>query len=346
MIGGRVLVLGFEGTSLTAEERRTIARVKPAGFTLVPRNIVDDVQLDALIADLRALAPDAILALDGEGGRVDRLRNLVGPAPAAEQLAKAPARFARRAGRWVGESLRRFGFDLDLAPVVDLDRGRANNALDRRCFGSTPRQVTSKAKAFIEGLEASGVGACLKHFPGLGGAGEDTHFAPSTIDLSARELERDLEPFRRLARIAGSVMLSHAIYPALDPEGLPATLSPAIATKLRRRVLPFNGALVLFSDDLEMHALEPFGALADRGEAALAAGCDGLLFCRRIAEAPAIAERLARARLRTRLDQAAKRLEGLARRLRRRSLAAGPVVPVRLLRRRMAELARAVESSG
>src|SRR6185436_9709717 len=110
--GGRALVLGFEGTALTAEDRRIIARVEPAGFTLVPRNIVDERQLDELVGALRNLCPTAILALDGEGGRVDRLRSIVGPAPAASQLATQPASLARRAGRWMGAALRRFDFDL------------------------------------------------------------------------------------------------------------------------------------------------------------------------------------------------------------------------------------------
>lgn len=342
MIGGGVLFLGFEGTSLAPAERRIVARVRPAGFTLVPRNIVDAGQLDALVAELRALAPDAILALDGEGGRVDRLRALVGPAPAAELLAGKAAALARRSGRWVGESLRRFGFDLDLAPVVDLDRGLANNALDRRCLGATPRQVTGKAKAFIEGLAASGVGACIKHFPGLGAAGADTHFAPSVIELPEGELARDLAPFRALAADAGVVMASHAIYPALDPERRPATLSRAIATELFRGVVSLNEALL--SDDLEMHALAPFGGFADRAEAALAAGCDGLLFCRRLDEAPAIAERLAKPRLRTRLEESTRRLARLRRRLCALQRAAGPVLSVERIRSRLAAVARAAEA--
>ena len=341
MIGGRALVLGFEGTALTAEERRVIRRVEPAGFTLVPRNIVDEAQLDALIADLRSLQPRAILALDGEGGRVDRLKGIVGPAPAADALARVPPSYSRRAGKWMGEALRRFDFDLDLAPVVDLDRGLKNNALDRRCFGSSAPDVETKAKAFIEGLEAGGVGACIKHFPGLGGAGKDTHFEPSRIELSAAELDSDLMPFLALADRAGAVMVGHAIYPALDPDRLPATISPAIASSLLRFGLSFHGAL--FSDDLEMEALAPFGSLAERGEAALVAGCDGLLFCRRMGEAPEIAARLGLVRMRPRLELAAGRLERLRRRLRALRRARASASSVREIRSGLAALARALE---
>ena len=347
MIGGRALVLGFEGTALTAEERRIIRRVEPAGFTLVPRNIVDEAQLDTLVAELRSLQPRAILTLDGEGGRVDRLKSIVGPAPAADALARVPASYSRRAGKWMGEALRRFDFDLDLAPVVDLDRGLKSNALDRRCFGSSPRDVEAKAKAFIEGLEAGGVGACVKHFPGLGGAGKDTHFETSRIELPAAELDADLMPFLALADRAGAVMVGHAVYPALDLERRPATLSPAIATMLLRLGLSFHGALL--SDDLEMEALSPHGSLAERGEAALVAGCDGLLFCRRMGEAPAIAARLGRARLRPRLEEAAGRLERLRRRLRalrrarRAPTSLRSVRTVREIRAGLAALATAIE---
>lgn len=340
MIGGGVLFLGFEGTRLTAEERRALAHVQPAGLTLVPRNIADLGQLHQLVREIRALAPCAILAIDAEGGRVDRLRSLVAPSPAAADLALHPPALARRAGRWAGAALRLFDLDLDLAPVVDLDHGRMNNALDRRCLGRTPAAVVSRGKAFIEGLESSGVGACVKHFPGLGGAGEDTHLAPSRVDFSALELERDLEPFRRLAPTAGVVMVGHAIYPALDPAAVPATLSPAISTTLLRKLLSFSGTLL--SDDLEMGALAPFGELPERGEAALKAGCDGLLFCRRLDEAPGIAERLGERRLRARVEASVARLEGLRRRLARLRRAAGPPPPLDEIRRRLAALGAAV----
>ncbi|KAB2957411.1 MAG: hypothetical protein F9K18_12790, partial [Thermoanaerobaculia bacterium] len=280
MKGGELLVVGVEGVRLTTAERRILARLRPFGVVLVQRNIADEETLRALVAELRAACPDAILPLDAEGGRVDRLRAIVGPAPAAADLARHPPALARRAGRWVGAAMRNLGFDFDFAPVADLDHGIAGNALDRRCLGSAPRSVVARGKASMDGLASAGVGACVKHFPGLGAAPADTHLAPARIDLQARELEREVAPFRALASMAGAVMMGHAIYPALDPEGLPATLSPRIATDLLRRSLSFSGAS--FSDDLEMGALAPFGALPERGAAALAAGCDALLFCRRL----------------------------------------------------------------
>ena len=343
MKGGELLVVGVEGVRLTTAERRILTRLQPFGVVLVQRNVGDEATLRALVAEIRAVCREAILPLDAEGGRVDRLRTLVGPAPAPADLARHPPALARRAARWVGAALAAFGFDLDFAPVLDLDHGRAGNALDRRCLGSVPRSVIARGRAAIEGLAWAGVGGCVKHFPGLGAAAADTHLVPARIPLDARELERDLAPFRALAALAGAVMVGHAIYPALDPETLPATLSPRLARDLLRRGLSFSGAA--FSDDLEMGALAPFGDLAERGEAALAAGCDALLFCRRLEAAPEIAARLARPALARSRAEAGARLRGLRRRLARLRRAAGEPPPPALVRGRLGEVTRAALAS-
>lgn len=291
LLGGGVLWLGLEGRRLAAEERRLLGRVQPSGLVLFQRNVGAAEELVALIAELRALLPGAILAVDSEGGRVDRLREVVGAAPAAAELARLPPAWSRRSGHWVGSALRAFDFDLDLAPVVDLDHGLAGNALDRRSFGAEPRRVVA----------------------------------------------RDLLPFVRLAAERPEcVLVGHGIYPVLDPTERPASLSPAIAGPPLRRALGFRGAVL--SDDLEMGALGPWGDLPERGAAALAAGCDALLFCRRLEEAPRIAEGLARAGLRERLAAANARLRRLRRRLDalRRAAPAPPTLPE--IRRGLARL--------
>jgi beta-N-acetylhexosaminidase len=335
--GGSVLFLGIEGRALTGDESRLLRRVKPAGIVLVTRNIAEEGELRQLIADLRAAVPQAILCLDAEGGRVDRLRSVVAPAPAAAALAHCPPATARRTGRLLGQALRTFDFDLDFAPVVDLDHGITGNALDARTFGTGPRQVTARAKAVVQGLHEGGVGACIKHFPGLGRATADTHLKGAHIRATRAELTRDLTPFTELFPDCESAMVGHAIYPGWGEEEWPASLSPTIATTLLRNRSGFRGAL--FSDDLEMGALAEFGALPELGVRALAAGCDGLLFCRRIEAAAEIAGALARKAVRPRLEAAARRVARLRRQIDRWHAAAAPPPPLGELRRKLARLA-------
>jgi beta-N-acetylhexosaminidase len=303
-----LVIVGVGGPRLTSGERRALRRLRPGGVILFGRNVESAGQVAELTADLHAALPEAIVCLDAEGGRVDRLRDVVGPAPAAATLSREPPARAQRAGLWLGRSLRALGFDVDFAPVVDLDRGHTGNALDGRCFGATPAAVAARGGAFLKGLHGAGVGGCVKHFPGLGGAQADTHLLGAPIELDRGELERDLAPFTRLAAAAGAVMIGHASYPAYDPAARPGTLSPPIADALLRRELRFRG--VSFSDDLEMKALGAFGDLPEVAAAAFAAGCDVLAVCgpASLESLPAIALRLGAPRLRTRRAEALRRL--------------------------------------
>jgi beta-N-acetylhexosaminidase len=310
---GGLLVLGVSGAVLAPAEIEILRRVRPGGVILFRRNVEAPEQLTDLVTAIREASPGVLLAVDSEGGRVDRLASLVGPAPSGEALAQAPPEVAREAGRAVGESLRLFGFDVDFAPVVDLDRGEAGNALDRRYLGCRPEEVVARAAAFLGGLHEAGVGGCLKHFPGLGPSRGDTHFEAGLVELNAEELEEDLEPFERLGTLAGMVMVAHAVYPALDPERRPATLAPSIAQDLLRGRLGFRGVAV--ADDLEMHALDPWGDLPERCERALSAGCDLLPVCHCLEAAPAIVDHLSRPELAQRVAQARTRLAAYRRHL-------------------------------
>lgn len=332
MKGGAFLAVGLPGKVLEAETARLLARLEPGGVILLPRNIEDAGQLSELTASVRREVPTALLYLDAEGGRVDRLRHVLGPAPGGDVLARNPPCLAQRSGRWVGAGLRYFGFDVNLAPVVDLDHGLAGNALDRRYLGSTPRGVVARARAFLGGLHAAGVGGCLKHFPGLGLAGEDTHDRGTVIAASEEALAPDLEPFRRLAGEAGAVMVNHASYPEIDPSGLPASLSREIVWRLLRRRTGFRG--LALSDDLDMHALDPWGSAAERAEASFAAGCDVVFLCQSLDAAVEAARRMARPALAARRAEAAQRLARLRRRLgslRKKAKVHGPEAVARKL---------------
>jgi len=335
--GGEVLFLGIEGTALSGDEAHRLRKVQPAGIVLVTRNIADEVQLRQLVADLRAAAPEAIFCLDAEGGRVDRLKNVVAPAPAAAALAHCPPAMAKRAGKLLAQALRTFDFDLDFAPVVDLDHAIAGNALDERTYGSKPRQVVARAKAALEGLHEAGIGGCIKHFPGLGRATADTHLKGAHIRATQAELERDLTPFTALFSESESAMVGHAVYPGWGEENWPASLNPAIATTLLRKRSAFRGTL--FSDDLEMGALAEHGTLPELGARALAAGCDGLLFCRQLDAAEEIAAAVRGKVLRPRLEQAERRLVRLRARLQLLKKAAAPPPSLAALRQKLARLA-------
>jgi beta-N-acetylhexosaminidase len=266
------------------------------------------------VGALRRTVPQALLVIDAEGGRVDRLSDLVGPAPAASLLARRPPLATQQAGRLIALALRLFDLDVDLAPVVDLDRGERNNALDGRYLGAREPAVTRRGRAFLRGLHGGGVGGCLKHFPGLGAATEDTHHRTSVVPLSAAQLGTDLKPYSALLALAGAALVAHAVYPALDARERPASLSPPVVEDLLRGQLGFDG--LVLSDDLEMEALAEWGDLAARAEASFAAGCDALLVCATTAALPEIARRLERPRHAARRQEAERRLDAYRQRLR------------------------------
>ncbi|MBZ0113547.1 MAG: beta-N-acetylhexosaminidase [Thermoanaerobaculia bacterium] len=304
---GGLLIVGTSGPVLKSEEAEILRRLQPGGVILFGRNVESEGQLLQLTAAIRSAAPVTLICVDAEGGRVDRLRAVVGSAPAAGWLSAEPTRKSEQAGRWIGQSLRAFDADVDFAPVVDLDHGASDNALDGRYLGREPRSVAARGRAFLRGLESAGISGCLKHFPGLGAAQSDTHHLPASVGLDREALDRDLSPFIDLLVDSDAVMIAHAAYPALDPTSTPATLSPRIATGLLRRELCFEGIAV--SDDLEMKALDPWGDLAQRTLHALEAGCDALPICSRLGDTEVVADHLGRHADPARLRGAAQRWE-------------------------------------
>jgi beta-N-acetylhexosaminidase len=306
--------VGIPGPELDSATRSLLAAHQPGGLVLFGRNIKDPEQLNDLVTDIRRVLPEAVLSIDAEGGAVDRLRNVVGAAPSAAVLGRNPASFALQAGTWIAQSLRLFDIDVDFAPVVDLNRGESDNGLEGRCFGVTPGDVIPRARAFLRGLHAGGAGGCLKHFPGLGGAPADTHHKAASVYLTEEALRADLDPFDALGRLAGSVMVGHAIYPAYDAVQRPASLSPIVIGGLLRGRLGFQG--LVFSDDLEMKVLDEWGSLAERSEAAFAAGCDVLLLCHTLEAFPEVVARLENPVYEERLQEANRRLDIYRQRLR------------------------------
>ncbi len=303
-MSSRLFGVGVEGPALTPRERQVLHAHPPFGAILFRRNIETVGQLADLIANLRDLGARYVF-VDQEGGPVDRLRDLLAPAPSLARAARAGA--SRKAGELAGEALARLGFDVDLAPVVDRAVPGAGAAvLGERSVSAEPRPVIDAAGGFLAGLHARGIAGCLKHFPGLGRARFDTHQNLPVIESDPHQLALDLAPFDALMSEARAIMVSHAA----AEDGLPASLAPAWATTQLREILGFEGAA--FSDDLEMGALDAFGGLPERSVRAALAGCDLLFVCRRLEEYPACVEAVERKVPAERRDEAADRLETYA----------------------------------
>jgi beta-N-acetylhexosaminidase len=187
------------------------------------------------------------------------------------------AAVTQRAAEVLGRQLRALGFNLDFAPVLDVDSNPDSPVIGDRSFGDDPARVARHGAAFARGLHAAGVAACGKHFPGHGDAALDSHLALPRVTHGRERLDRvELAPFRALAAELDAIMTAHIVFEALDADR-PATLSPATLEGVLRGALGFNG--VIFSDDLEMKAISQHLGVADAACEAIAAGCDALLIC-------------------------------------------------------------------
>jgi beta-N-acetylhexosaminidase len=275
---GQTLMAGFEGTTV-GDQVRELLKFGVGGFILFRRNLESAAQTAELIAEIRALARRRILfAIDEEGGRVQRLRQFATVWPAARLVGAAgDPGLATDFGAALGAELHALGFDLDFAPVVDVDSNPENPVIGDRSFGRKPEDVAKFAAAFIAGLQGAGVAACAKHFPGHGDTLEDSHDALPVVRHDRARLDCiELPPFRAAAAAGvATMMTAHVIVEALD-SGIPATMSPRVVSLLRNEI-GFDG--VVFSDDLEMHAIAGHFALGEAAVRAATAGCDMLLVC-------------------------------------------------------------------
>jgi beta-N-acetylhexosaminidase len=276
---GTLLMVGIPGPTLDSATRRRLARLRPGGIILFRRNVCSLPQLRRLCAALRRAHPRILIAIDHEGGRVNRLPPPFTAFPPARTVAAASSpRLAFAVGRAMGRELTSVGIDIDFAPVLDVLTHPRNRVIGDRAFGSTPTKVAALGVALARGLRAGGVVPCAKHFPGHGATRGDSHVVLPRVSRSRRDLMRiDLLPFRR-AVAAGipCIMTAHVLYPALDRSS-PASLSTPIVTEILRRALGFRGVVV--SDDLEMGAVAHRLAPAEAAVRAVAAGTDVLLVC-------------------------------------------------------------------
>ncbi len=291
------LIVGFDGEVLPTEVKRLARAGHLAGVVLFKRNIAAAEQLEALVADIResfAGMPLPLIAVDQEGGPVQRLKTPalpVDPIPAMRTLSQLGVGGFEALGAQMGRDLRRWGFNLDFAPVLDVDTNPDNPIIGARAFGATADEVIPRALALARGLAAEGVLWCAKHFPGHGDTSQDSHLTLPRIDHPRARMDAvELPPFAAaVAASAPLIMTAHVVFSALDPT-LPATLSPHIVPAILRESWGYDGVVV--SDDLDMLAIRDRYQVDEVASGLDAASIDIALVCRDLAFAEALAERL------------------------------------------------------
>lgn len=277
-----ILMLDLDGTELTADERILLAEPAVGGVILFARNVQDREQVTRLVADIRSCRPELLIAVDQEGGRVQRLREgftrLPPMAHFGEMYAHDPKRalaLSRDCGWLMASEVLATGIDFSFAPVLDLGRP-ISRVIGNRAFSESPAVTAALATEFLKGMKAAGMASTGKHFPGHGGVAADSH---TDIPKDTRSLtdirNEDMLPFVECMPLLDAIMPAHVIYPAADANC--AGFSPYWLQTVLRGELGFEG--VIFSDDLVMAGAATVGGMAERVDAALEAGCDMLLVC-------------------------------------------------------------------
>ncbi len=282
-----LLMIGFEGTSLSPSAARLLADGTACGIVLFARNVEGPSQVRELCRQIRAAAPRGrpapLVAVDHEGGRVQRLKGkgftVFPPARSYSLFGAEAGELAFAVGAAMAREVRGAGIDINFAPVLDVDTNPAGTVIGDRALSGDPATAARLGVAFCRGTLSGGILPVGKHFPGHGHSAEDSHEELPVVRSPADTIAaRDLPPFRAAIR-AGipALMTAHVLYPALDAS-FPATLSETIVRGLLRRALRFRGTV--FTDALEMRAIADRYGIGEAAVRAVAAGCDVVLICR------------------------------------------------------------------
>jgi len=290
------VMLDLSGAQMLAGEKELLRHPATGGVILFARNFESPRQLRALTGEIRAQRPELLIAVDHEGGRVQRFQEGFTRIPPMRLLGErwdADAGGARALAEAIGYviavELRSHGVDFSFAPVLDVDFG-SSSVIGDRAFSDEPAVIAALAGAFVSAMSAGGAASVAKHFPGHGYVKADSHVA---VPVDARSFDEinatDLHPYREL--IAGGltgVMPAHVVYPEVDSR--PAGYSRVWLREILRGRMGFGG--MIFSDDLSMEGASVAGGPADRAVAAIEAGCDMVLLCNAPDAAPGVLEAL------------------------------------------------------
>lgn len=275
---GQLIVTGFPGLTITEELRELAREWKIGNIILFAYNAEDKSQLAALCGDLHRLVFEetgypALISIDQEGGRVTRLpQDAVNVPGAMAVAATGQPDHALTAGRITANELKALGVNFNLAPVLDINNNKRNPVINVRAYGDTAESVTAYGLQMLRGLQEEGVLAAVKHFPGHGDTAVDSHLGLPSVSKTVEELEAlELKPFRAaIAAGAEALTIAHMLFPAIEPERVPATMSRAIVTGLLKRELGYEGLVI--TDCLEMDAIQKYYGTAQGALGALKAG--------------------------------------------------------------------------
>ena len=276
------LMLDLKGVSLDRDERLQLQNPQVGGVILFSRNIQSRDQVCDSVAEIRACSKSLLVAVDQEGGRVQRLREGFTAIPSMQAIGNLIARspeeglgLSKDLGWLMASEVIACGLDLSFAPVLDVDRD-TSSIIGDRSFSDQPEIVISAAEAFIKGMHDAGMAVTGKHFPGHGGIVADSHLEAPVDDRSWNTLyARDIQPFAKLSKMLDAVMPAHITFPSVDPDSV--GFSSFWLNDVLRGKLGFEG--IIFSDDLTMKGADIAGGYVDKAKLALKAGCDMILVC-------------------------------------------------------------------
>ncbi len=278
------LMVDVAGTELAEEEKEILTHPLVGGVILFSRNYESRQQIEELVGGIKRLRkPSLLVAVDHEGGRVQRFRQGFTELPPVANLGKLydqdtklAKQLAETTGWLMAIELLAISVDFSFAPVLDLDRG-ISGVIGDRSFHSDPKVVTELASSYIAGMHRAGMNSCGKHFPGHGGVFADSHVDLPVDQRDFEEIAKeDLTPFSRMIHFGlGALMPAHVIYAKADDK--PAGFSEFWIQEILRKRMGFRGAVI--SDDLSMQAASCMGSFEQRARLALDAGCDLILVC-------------------------------------------------------------------